>query len=176
MTVLLKEAINPNLVQSLEGTPAIVHGGPFANIAHGCNTIIATKLAMQLGDYVVTEAGFGADLGAEKFLDIKCRTANIKPDAIVCVATMKALKYHGGLEKEKLSEENLEMLINGISNLMKHISNLKDEFGLNVIVAINKYVTDSEKEIKVLKELLEEKGVMLSLVEAWEKVEKVQKI
>lgn len=169
MTVLLKEAINPNLVQSLEGTPAIVHGGPFANIAHGCNTIIATKLAMQLGDYVVTEAGFGADLGAEKFLDIKCRTANIKPDAIVCVATMKALKYHGGLEKEKLSEENLESLINGISNLMKHISNLKDEFGLNVIVAINKYVTDSEKEIKVLKELLEEKGVMLSLVEAWEK-------
>ena len=168
MTVLLKDAINPNLVQTLEGTPAIVHGGPFANIAHGCNTIIATKLAMSLGDYVVTEAGFGADLG-EKFLDIKCRTADIKPDVVVCVATMKALKYHGGLEKERLSEENIESLKNGISNLMKHISNLKDEFGLNVIVAINKYVTDSKKEIKVLENLLEEKGVMLSLVESWEK-------
>lgn len=169
MTVLLKEAINPNLVQTLEGTPAIVHGGPFANIAHGCNTIIATKLAMELGDYVVTEAGFGADLGAEKFLDIKCRVANIKPDAVVCVATMKALKYHGGLEKERLSEENLDSLKKGVSNLMKHISNMKEEFGLNVIVAINKYITDSEKEIELLKELLKEKGVMLSLVESWEK-------
>ena len=137
MTVLLKDAIKPNLVQTLEHTPTIVHGGPFANIAHGCNSIIATKLALKLGDYAVTEAGFGADLGAEKFLDIKCRKAKIKPDVVVLVATIKALKYHGGIEKEKIQEENLEGLKKGIDNLYHHIDNIKNKFGLNVIVAIN---------------------------------------
>ena len=168
LTVLLKDAIKPNIVQTLENTPAIVHGGPFANIAHGCNSIIATKLALKLADYVVTEAGFGADLGAEKFMNIKCRTANIKPDVVVCVATMKALKYHGGLEKEKLKEENLEAISRGIKNLLKHIDNIKNKFGLNVIVAINKYIDDSKKEIEYLQKILNEKGVEISLVECWE--------
>ena len=168
LTVLLKDAINPNLVQTLEHTPALVHGGPFANIAHGCNSIIATKLAMKLADYTVTEAGFGADLGAEKFLDIKCKTANIKPDVVVCVATLKALKYHGGVSKENIQEENIEALERGTQNLFKHIENLKEKFGLNVIVAINKYVTDSDKEIEYLQEKLKEKNVELSLVESWE--------
>ncbi len=169
MTVLLKDAIKPNLVQTLEHTPAIIHGGPFANIAHGCNSIIATKLALKLGDYVVTEAGFGADLGAEKFLDIKCRKAGIKPDAVVLVATIKAIKYHGGVEKEKIQEENIEGLEKGIDNLYRHIDNLKNKFGLNVIVALNRYVQDTEKEIKYLEEKLAQKGVALSLVEGWAK-------
>ena len=169
MTVLLKDAINPNLVQSLEHTPALVHGGPFANIAHGCNSVIATKLALELGDYVVTEAGFGADLGAEKFLDIKCRKANIKPDAVVCVATIKALKYHGGMPKENIKEESLEYLERGFANLERHVENLKDRYGLNVIVGINKYTHDTEKEINFLKEKLQEKGIELSLIESWEK-------
>lgn len=169
MTVLLKDAINPNLVQSLEQTPAIVHGGPFANIAHGCNSIIATKLALKLGDYVVTEAGFGADLGAEKFLDIKCRKANIKPDAVVCVATIKALKYHGGMPKEAIKNESIEYLAKGFENLERHVDNLKNCYGLNVIVAINKYTHDTEAEIKFLQEKLQEKGINLSLVESWEK-------
>ena len=169
MTVLLKDAIKPNLVQTLEHTPAIIHGGPFANIAHGCNSVIATKMAMKLADYTVTEAGFGADLGAEKFLDIKCRKAGIKPDAVVIVATIKAIKYHGGVEKDKLQEENIEALKNGMSNLYKHIENLKDKFGLNVLVAINKYNTDTEKEIKYIQENLKEKGIESSLVEGWAK-------
>ena len=159
MTVLLKDALKPNLVQTLEHTPTIVHGGPFANIAHGCNSIIATKLALKLGDYVITEAGFGADLGAEKFLDIKCRKAGLKPDAVVLVATVKALKYHGGIEKEKIQEENIEGLEKGIDNLFRHIDNIKNKFGLNVIVAINKYKQDTEKEIEFLRKKLEEKDV-----------------
>ena len=169
LTVLLKEAIKPNLVQSLEKTPAIVHGGPFANSAHGCNSIIATKMALKLADYVVTEAGFGADLGAEKFLDIKCRKAELKPDVVVCVATMKALKYHGGVAKEEVQNENIVALERGINNLFKHIDNLQNVYGLNVIVAINKYTYDTEKEINYLKEKLQEKGIELSLVESWEK-------
>ena len=169
MTVLLKDAIKPNLVQTLEHTPAIIHGGPFANIAHGCNSIIATKTALKLADYVITEAGFGADLGAEKFLDIKCRKAGLKPDAVVLVATIKAIKYHGGIEKEKIQEENIEGLEKGIDNLYRHIENLKNKFGLNVIVALNRYQTDTEKEIEWLKNKLEEKNIALSLVEGWAK-------
>ena len=169
LTVLLKDAINPNLVQTLEGTPAIVHGGPFANIAHGCNSIIGTKLALKLSDYVVTEAGFGADLGAEKFLDIKCRKAEIRPDAVVCVATIKAIKYHGGMHKEEIKNESIEYLKKGIHNLYKHIDNLKNVYGLNVIVAINKYTHDTTKEIEFLTEKLKEKNIELSLVESWEK-------
>lgn len=169
LTVLLKDAIKPNLVQTLEKTPAIVHGGPFANIAHGCNSIIATKMALKLADYVVTEAGFGADLGAEKFLDIKCRKAELNPDVVVCVATMKALKYHGGVIKEEVQKENIEALEKGLKNLFKHIDNLQNIYGLNVIVAINKYIYDTEKEINYLKERLQEKGIELSLVESWEK-------
>ena len=169
LTVLLKDAINPNLVQTLEHTPAIVHGGPFANIAHGCNSIIATKLALKLGDYVITEAGFGADLGAEKFLDIKCRKAEIKPDAIVCVATIKALKYHGGMAKEEIKNESIEALEKGYNNLLRHVDNLKNKYGLNVIVAINKYTHDTEREIEFLRNKLQESGIELSLVESWEK-------
>ena len=168
LTVLLKDALKPNLVQTLEHTPAIVHGGPFANIAHGCNSIIATKLGMKLADYTITEAGFGADLGAEKFINIKCRTAQIKPDAVVCIATMKALKYHGGVSKEEIKQENIEALEKGTKNLFKHIENLKNKFRLNVIVAINKYVDDSEKEIEFLRNKLEENNVEMSLVESWE--------
>ena len=169
MAVLLKDAIKPNLVQTLEHTPAIVHGGPFANIAHGCNSIIATKMALKLGDYIITEAGFGADLGAEKFLDIKCRKAEIKPDAVVLVATIKAIKYHGGIEREKIQEENIKGIEKGLDNVYKHIENLREKFGLNVIVAINKYDTDSEKEIEFLKQKLEEKKIEMSLVEGWAK-------
>ncbi len=169
LVALLKDAFSPNLVQTLENTPAIVHGGPFANIAHGCNSIIATNMALKLGEYVITEAGFGADLGAEKFLDIKCRKANIKPDAVVCVATIKALKYHGGAKKEEIEQENLEALTRGIKNLEKHIDNLKNKFGLNVIVAINRYTKDTENEIELLKNKLKEKDINLSLVEAWAK-------
>lgn len=169
LTVLLKDAIKPNLVQTLEHTPAIIHGGPFANIAHGCNSIIATKTAMKLSDYVVTEAGFGSDLGAEKFLDIKCRKADIKPDAVVCVATIRALKYHGGQLKEEVKIENLEALKKGINNLNRHIDNLKNKFGLNVIVAINRFATDTDNEINLLKEELEKQNVNISLVESHQK-------
>ena len=169
LTVLLKDAINPNLVQTLEHTPAIIHGGPFANIAHGCNSIVATKLALKLADYTVTEAGFGADLGAEKFLNIKTRKLEKVPDVVAIVATIKALKYHGGIPKEELIHENIEALKKGSKNLLKHIENLKDKFGLNVIVAINKFDQDTSNEINTLKEILEEKNVNLSLVESWGK-------
>lgn len=169
MTVLLKDAIKPNLVQTLEHTPALVHGGPFANIAHGCNSVIATKTALKLADYTITEAGFGADLGAEKFLDIKCRKTGLKPDAVVIVATIKAIKYHGGVEKEKIQEENIEGIEKGIDNLYKHIDNIKNKFGLNVIVALNKYASDTEKEIEYIKEKLANKDIELSVVEGWAK-------
>jgi len=169
MAALLKEAINPNLVQTLENTPAIIHGGPFANIAHGCNSIFATKLALKLGDYVITEAGFGSDLGAEKFLNIKCRKLEIKPDVVICVATIKAIKYHGGMNKDSLNEENIDFLKKGLSNLFKHVDNMKNEFGLNVIVAINKYKTDCDSEIEFLKNSLKERNIELSIVECWEK-------
>ena len=166
---MLKDAIKPNLVQTLEHTPAIIHGGPFANIAHGCNSIIATKMAMKLADYTITEAGFGADLGAEKFLDIKCRKAGIKPDAVVIVATIKALKYHGGIEKEKIQDENIEGLERGMSNLYKHIENIKEKFGLNVIVAINKYNTDTSSEIEFIQDKLKDINIETSVVEGWAK-------
>ena len=169
LTVLLKDAIKPNLVQTLEHTPAIIHGGPFANIAHGCNSVIATKTALKLTDYTITEAGFGSDLGAEKFLDIKCRKANLKPDAVVCVATIRALKYHGGQPKDQIKEENLEALKNGIANLNRHLDNLKNKFGLNVIVAINKFSTDTQAEINLLKQELDKQNIELSLVESHEK-------
>ena len=169
MAVLLKDAIKPNLVQTLEHSPAIIHGGPFANIAHGCNSIIATKTAMKLADYAITEAGFGADLGAEKFLDIKCRQANIQPNVVVCVATIKALKYHGGVSKEHILEENMEALEKGMSNLYKHVDNIRGKFGLNIIVAINKYNTDSEKEIEFVQNELEKRKIMSSVVESWAK-------
>ena len=169
LTVLLKDAIKPNLVQTIENNPCLIHGGPFANIAHGCNSIIATKMALKLGDYVATEAGFGADLGAEKFLDIKCRKANLKPDAVVCVATIKALKDHGGMPKEEIQNESVEALIRGSKNILKHIENLKDKYGLNVVVAINKYTTDTDREIQALTDILKENGVELSLCENWEK-------
>lgn len=168
LTVLLKDAIKPNLVQTLEHTPAIVHGGPFANIAHGCNSVIATNLAMRLSDYVVTEAGFGADLGAEKFLDIKCRSVKY-PDAVVLVATLKALKYHGGAKIEDCKSEDIASLDKGIDNLYKHVDNLRNKFGLNVIVAINKYNEDSKIEINYLRNKLEEQGIELSLVEGYKK-------
>ena len=169
LTVLLKDAFNPNLVQTLEHTPSIIHGGPFANIAHGCNSIVATKLSLKLADYVVTEAGFGADLGLEKFLDIKCRKLDKKPDVVVCVATIKALKYHGGVPKEEIEKENLKGLENGLENLFRHIDNIKNKFGLNIIVAINRYNCDTENEINLLREKLNEKNVDLSLVESWGK-------
>ena len=168
MTVLLKDAIKPNLVQTLEHTPAIIHGGPFANIAHGCNSIIATKLAMKLADYTITEAGFGADLGAEKFLDIKCRKAKIKPDIVILVTTIKAIKYHGGVLKEDIQKENIEAMEKGIKNVYKHIENLK-KFGLKVIVALNKYTQDTEKEIKWLEDKIKQKNVQISIVEGWAK-------
>lgn len=169
MAALLKDAIKPNLVQTLENNPAIIHGGPFANIAHGCNSIIATKLALKLGDYIITEAGFGADLGAEKFLDIKCRKANLRPDCVVCVATIKALKYHGGMPKEEIQTESIEALKRGSKNILQHIDNLKNKYGLNVVVAINRYTSDTEKEIETLSEILKEHGVELSLCENWGK-------
>ena len=169
LTVLLKDAINPNIVQTLEHNLAVVHGGPFANIAHGCNSVIATKLALKLGDFVVTEAGFGADLGAEKFVDIKCRKAELNPSAAVCVATLKALKYHGGAKVDECQNENLEALERGIENLKRHVDNIKNRFGLNAIVAINKYQNDSQKEIDFLQAELEKLEVDLSLVEVWAK-------
>ena len=167
LTVLLKDALNPNIVQTLENNPAIIHGGPFANIAHGCNSILATKMALKLGDYVVTEAGFGADLGAEKFLDIKCRNLGKSPDAVVIVATLRALKYHGGVAKEDVNVKNTEAIKEGIHNLLKHVENIR-KYGLNPIVAINKFNTDTKEELDVLKELLEGK-VEFSLLENWAK-------
>ena len=169
MAVLLKDAIKPNLVQTLEHTPALIHGGPFANIAHGCNSIIATKLGMNLAEYTITEAGFGSDLGAEKFVDIKCRKANIKPDVVICVATIKALKYHGGVQKEEILNENIDALKKGMTNLYKQINNLKEIFGLNVIVAINKFYSDTENELKYVKEELNQKEIQVSIVESWAK-------
>lgn len=169
LTILLKDAFNPNLVQTLEHTPAIIHGGPFANIAHGCNSIVATKLSLKLADYVVTEAGFGADLGAEKFLDIKCRKLKRNPDVIVCVATIKALKYHGGMPKEEIEKEDMEALKRGVHNLLKHIDNLKNKFGIQTIVAINKYNHDTDKEISYLQEVLSKQNIEMSLIESWGK-------
>ena len=169
MAVLLKDAIKPNLVQTLEHTPALIHGGPFANIAHGCNSVIATKMAMKLADYTITEAGFGADLGAEKFLDIKCREANIRPNVVVCVATIKALKYHGGAPKESIQQENMECLEKGMSNLYRHIDNIRGKFGLNVIVAINKYNTDTSKELEFVQNELAKREIPSSIVESWAK-------
>ncbi len=167
MTALLKDALKPNLVQTLEHTPAIVHGGPFANIAHGCNSVIATKMAMKLGDYTVTEAGFGADLGAEKFLDIKCRLAGLKPDAVVIVATVRALKMHGGLSKENLNTEDLVSLENGIPNLLRHVSNIKNVYHLPSVVAINKFPTDTQDEIKLIVNKCKELGVNVVLSDVW---------
>ena len=167
LTVLLKDALNPNIVQTLENNSAIIHGGPFANIAHGCNSILATKMAMKLADYTVTEAGFGADLGAEKFLDIKCRQIDASPDAVVIVATLRALKYHGGVAKDEVNNENEKALKEGINNLLKHVQNIK-KYGLNPIVAINKFTSDTEKEIEILKNELEGK-VEFSLLENWAK-------
>ncbi|HEZ0654728.1 TPA: formate--tetrahydrofolate ligase [Neisseria meningitidis] len=169
MAVLLKDAIKPNLVQTIEGTPAFVHGGPFANIAHGCNSVTATRLAKHLADYAVTEAGFGADLGAEKFCDIKCRLAGLKPDAAVVVATVRALKYNGGVERANLGEENLEALAKGLPNLLKHISNLKNVFGLPVVVALNRFVSDADAELAMIEKACAEHGVEVSLTEVWGK-------
>ena len=166
MTVLLKEAIRPNVTQTLENNVAIIHGGPFANIAHGCNSIIATKTALKLSEYVITEAGFGADLGAEKFLNIKCRKAGIQPNCVVIVATIRALKMHGGLEKEDLKKENLDALKNGLPNLEKHINNVK-KFGLELVVAINHFITDTDKEVKLVQEYCSKLGVKVSLCTHW---------
>ena len=168
VTLLLKDAIKPNLVQTLDHTPVFVHGGPFANIAHGCNSVMATKLALKLAPYTVTEAGFGADLGAEKFLDIKCREANLKPDAVVIVATVRALKMHGGMDKKELANENLDALRKGIANLEKHIENIK-KFGLPAIVAINAFPTDTKAELDLLRKICEAKGVKVALSEVWAK-------
>ena len=167
MAALLKDAIKPNLVQTLEGTPAFVHGGPFANIAHGCNSVMATKLAMKMGDYTVTEAGFGADLGAEKFLDIKCRMAGLKPDAVVIVATVRALKMHGGLEKTELSNEDIDALEKGIPNLLAHVSNIKNVFGLPCVVAVNRFPTDTDREIEFIIEKCRPLGVNTVLSTVW---------
>ena len=168
MTALLKDALKPNLVQTLEHTPALIHGGPFANIAHGCNSVRATKTALKLADYTITEAGFGADLGAEKFLDIKCRMADLKPDAVVLVATVRALKYNGGVKKEDLSEENLDALKAGIVNLEKHIENIA-KFGVPCVVTLNQFVTDSEAELAYVKEFCEARGCEFALSKVWEK-------
>ena len=167
MTALLKDALKPNLVQTLEGTPAFVHGGPFANIAHGCNSVIATKTALKMGDYAITEAGFGADLGAEKFLDIKCRMAGLKPSAVVMVATIRALKMHGGLAKTQLGEENLEALEGGIPNLLRHVSNIKNVYKLPCVVAVNRFPTDTDKEIEFVIEKCKELGVNVCLSTVW---------
>lgn len=167
MTALLKDALRPNLVQTLEGTPAIIHGGPFANIAHGCNSVIATRLAMGLSDYTVTEAGFGADLGAEKFFDIKCRSAGLKPSAVVVVATIRALKMHGGAEKAKLSEESVQALVKGLPNLLRHVDNIKSVYRLPAVVAVNRFPTDTEKEVETLIKACEDAGVKAVLADGW---------
>ncbi|MCM8709553.1 formate--tetrahydrofolate ligase [Clostridium sp. SYSU_GA19001] len=168
MALLMKDAIKPNLVQTLENTPAIIHGGPFANIAHGCNSLLATKTALKLGDYVVTEAGFGADLGAEKFFDIKCRYGELKPECVVIVATVRALKMHGGLKKDSLSEPNVEALSKGIENLEKQIENIK-KYGVTPVVAINRFITDSQEELKFIEEYCNNLGVDVALTEVWAK-------
>ena len=169
MTALLKDALKPNLVQTLEGTPALIHGGPFANIAHGCNSIMATKAALKLGDYAVTEAGFGADLGAEKFLDIKCRMADIHPDAVVVVATVRALKHHGGVAKADLGTENLEALEKGLPNLLRHVENITKVFGLPCVVAINRFPLDTEAELALIEAKCKALGVNVALSEVWAK-------
>ena len=169
MAALLKDALKPNLVQTLEGTPAFIHGGPFANIAHGCNSITATRMALKCADYVVTEAGFAADLGAEKFLDIKCRMANLKPSAVVIVATVRALKYHGGVPKAELNNENLDSLEKGLPNLLQHVSNIKNVFGLPCVVAINAFPTDTKAELDMVEEKCRELGVNVALSEVWAK-------
>lgn len=168
MAALLKDAMKPNLIQTLEHTPVLVHGGPFANIAHGCNSVRATKAALKMADYVVTEAGFGADLGAEKFFDIKCRKAGIRPDAVVLVATIRALKYNGGMKKEELSDENLEALQKGIVNLEKHIENLH-KYGVPIVVTLNSFVTDTEAEVSFVEKFCKEKGCEFALARVWEK-------
>ena len=169
MTALLKDALKPNLVQTLEGTPAFIHGGPFANIAHGCNSIIATRMALKMGDYVVTEAGFAADLGAEKFLDIKCRMAGLSPNAVVVVATVRALKYHGGVAKADLNNENLDALEKGLPNLLQHVGNIKNVYGLPVVVAINAFPTDTKAELDMVEAKCKELGVNVALSEVWAK-------
>ena len=169
MAALLKDALKPNLVQTLEGTPAFIHGGPFANIAHGCNSIMATRMALKLGDYCVTEAGFGADLGAEKFLDIKCRMAGLVPSAVVVVATVRALKHHGGVAKAELSQENLAALEKGLPNLLRHVENITKVYGLPCVVAINRFPTDTEAELELVREKCRELGVNVALSEVWGK-------
>ena len=169
MAALLKDALKPNLVQTLEGTPAFIHGGPFANIAHGCNSVTATKMALKLADYAVTEAGFAADLGAEKFVDIKCRMAGLKPSAAVIVATVRALKYHGGVPKDQLNQENLEALEAGLPNLLQHVSNVKNVYGLPCVVAINAFPTDTKAELDLVEEKCKELGVNVALSEVWAK-------
>ena len=169
MTALLKDALKPNLVQTLEGTPAFIHGGPFANIAHGCNSVMATKMAMHFGDYVVTEAGFGADLGAEKFIDIKCRLTGLRPDAVIIVATIKALKYNGGVPKADVGKENLEALEAGIPNLLKHVENVTKVFGLPAVVALNRFVNDTDAEIELVTKKCAELGVNVKMSEVWGK-------
>ena len=169
MAALLRDAIKPNLVQTLEGTPAFVHGGPFANIAHGCNSLVATEMALKLGDYAVTEAGFAADLGAEKFVDIKCRQSGLKPDAMVIVATVRALKYHGGVAKDKLADEDLSALERGLPNLLQHVDNVKNVFGVPCVVAVNKFPTDTKAELDLVIEKCAELGVNAVLSEVWEK-------
>jgi formate--tetrahydrofolate ligase len=167
MAALLKDAFKPNLVQTLEGTPALIHGGPFANIAHGCNSVMATKMALKLGDYAVTEAGFGADLGAEKFIDIKCRAAGLRPDACVLVATVRALKHHGGAAKADLGKENLTALEKGLPNLLRHVENVTEVYGLPAVVAINRFPTDTEAELELVRSRCEELGVHTVLSEVW---------
>ena len=169
MAALLKDAIKPNLVQTLEGTPAFIHGGPFANIAHGCNSVMATRVAMKMGDYAITEAGFGADLGAEKFLDIKCRLAGLTPSAVVVVATVRALKHHGGVAKADLNNENLEALEKGLPNLLRHVENITTVYGLPCVVAINRFPTDTEAELKLVEDKCKALGVNVALSEVWAK-------
>jgi formate--tetrahydrofolate ligase len=169
MAALLKDALKPNLVQTLEGTPAFIHGGPFANIAHGCNSIMATKMACHLADYVVTEAGFGADLGAEKFIDIKCRMSGLRPSAVVIVATVRALKYNGGVPRAELGKENLEPLEKGLPNLLKHVENITKVFKIPAVVAVNKFPTDTSAELKLMEDKCRELGVNMKLSEVWEK-------
>jgi len=169
MAALLKDALKPNLVQTLEGTPAFIHGGPFANIAHGCNSVVATQMALKLSDYTVTEAGFAADLGAEKFIDIKCRMTGLKPSAVVIVATVRALKYHGGVSKKELNEENLEALEAGLPNLLQHVSNVKEVFGLPCVVALNAFPNDTEAELNLVREKCSQLGVNVALSEVWAK-------
>lgn len=169
MAALLKDALKPNLVQTLEGTPTFIHGGPFANIAHGCNSIMATRMALKLSDYTVTEAGFGADLGAEKFLDIKCRMAGLTPSAVVVVATVRALKNHGGVPKDQLNTENLEALEKGLPNLLQHVENITKVFGLPCVVALNAFATDTEAELKLVEERCRALGVRVALCQVWAK-------